>query len=70
MALETSPYPIDQESGRKAEHDLGWDGFGNPLLQSRFEVRHIQSPLSKSALEFRDIQFRNGFNHQVIINYP
>ncbi|MDJ0516745.1 MAG: hypothetical protein QNJ74_11010 [Trichodesmium sp. MO_231.B1] len=45
--LRSTPYPIDQESGRQAEYSvrMGWRGF--PLLQSRSEVRHIQSPLEK-----------------------
>ncbi|NES06183.1 MAG: hypothetical protein F6K22_27280 [Okeania sp. SIO2F4] len=39
-------------------------------MQSRSEVRHIQSPLEKSALEFPYIQFPHGFNLLVIIHYP
>ena len=62
----SSPDPIDQESARKAEHDkrMGWRGF--PLLQSRSEVRQIQS--TKRALGKRSMT--NGWDGSETQLYP
>ncbi len=59
--LRSAPYPIDQESGRLRSIPLGWDGE----VASPYPIDQ-----EKSALEFPYIQFRNGFNLLVIINYP
>ena len=49
--------------------------IASPLLLLPFSLpknQGIKPSISreKSDIEFRGIQFRSGFNHQVIINYP
>ncbi len=58
LATAETPYPIDQESGRKAEHDLGWDGEVSRRVQSRSEVRHIQSTKRRNNISLSSIPLR------------
>ncbi len=51
-----TPYPIDQDSGRKAEHSVGWDGEETSPYPIDQEKKKI--PFSKSS----------SLSEEVIIN--